>query len=192
MENNTEEQILDRFWTIPNVLSLLRIALIPVIVITYVVQNNNLAAVILVILSFLTDVVDGWIARRFHMISKIGKVLDPAADKLTQAAILICLVFRFPHMIYPAVFIFIKEFTILGFGIYMYRNTGKVKGALWYGKAATGLLYATFAIHLIWPSLPSWLSDLLIILCMAMMIYAFVMYMIRIFNVLNGHDDMRA
>lgn len=50
-------------------------------------------------LSGLTDLADGYIARRFHRISNLGKILDPVADKLTQAAMLICLFTRFPHVL---------------------------------------------------------------------------------------------
>ena len=70
--------------TIPNILSFFRICLLPVIVWLYGVENNYVWAGYILILSGVTDMADGYIARHFHMISNLGKILDPIADKLTQ------------------------------------------------------------------------------------------------------------
>lgn len=86
---NREPQ--NRILTIPNMLSALRICMIPLLVWLYYVKQDYLRTGGLLILSGLTDVVDGFIARRFQMISNLGKVLDPIADKLTQGAMLFCL-----------------------------------------------------------------------------------------------------
>ena len=77
--------------TIPNLLSVVRLALIPVIVWLYSYEKNYYAAIGVILLSGATDIIDGWIARHFNMISDFGKALDPLADKLTQAALLLCL-----------------------------------------------------------------------------------------------------
>ena len=175
----------NRVLTLPNLLSLIRLLMIPVIVWVYIGQQDYIFTLVLVALSLLTDIVDGWIARRFHSISRVGKILDPAADKLTQAAVLFCLVTRFPHMIYPLVFIFVKELTMLWLGFIMYRKTHVIVGAKWYGKVTTGLLYGTFALHLGWIHIPPAVSDVLIILCMIMMAFSFVMYVLRIFAIMK-------
>ena len=91
----TKEEIL----TVPNLLSLVRILLIPVCVYTYIGRKNYTLTAAIVVLSALTDIVDGWIARRFRMTSNIGKALDPFADKLTQIVILFCLVSRYPYIL---------------------------------------------------------------------------------------------
>ena len=85
-----------KIWTIPNLLSLMRIALVPLIVWSYLNLEDGVLAGCLLVLSGATDIADGIIARRFNMISDLGKVLDPVADKLTQGAMLICLVALFP------------------------------------------------------------------------------------------------
>ena len=179
------EETTGRVVTLPNLLSLIRLLMIPVIVWFYIKQQDYIMTLILVALSLLTDIVDGWIARSFHSISRVGKILDPAADKLTQAAVLFCLVTRFPHMIYPLVFIFVKELTMLWLGYIMYRKTNVIVGAKWYGKLTTGLLYGTFALHLGWINIPPVVSDVLIILCMVMMAFAFMMYVLRIFAIMK-------
>ena len=85
--------------TIPNILSLMRICMIPLFVWTYLAKENYMATAAILILSGLTDLTDGMIARRFNMVSNLGKALDPFADKLTQAAIMICLGYRFPRIL---------------------------------------------------------------------------------------------
>ncbi len=81
-------------WTIPNLLSVVRIILIPIFVYLFLIQNYK-ATVIVVFISGMTDLIDGKIARHFNQISKLGKMLDPAADKLTQMALSILLFFHF-------------------------------------------------------------------------------------------------
>ena len=81
--------------TIPNILSLFRIFLIPVFLIIYLTQDNQpyfIISALILLLSGITDVLDGYIARKFKMTSELGKVLDPFADKMTQIAILAALI----------------------------------------------------------------------------------------------------
>ena len=87
--------------TIPNLLSCLRLALIPCFVWAYLVNEDPRMTVLLLLISGLSDVADGLIARHFNMVSNLGKVLDPLADKLTQAAMLVCLTSRYPMMMLP-------------------------------------------------------------------------------------------
>ena len=90
-EKTQQEENLNKVFTIPNILSFFRLILIPVLIWSYVVKKNYAATGWILLLSGLTDIADGFIARRFHMISKLGKILDPVADKLTQATMLFCL-----------------------------------------------------------------------------------------------------
>ena len=100
---------MNKIITIPNLLSFFRICMIPVIIWSYCIKGNPLLAGEILLLSGLTDLADGYIARRFHMISNLGKILDPVADKLTQAAMLLCLFTRFPHMLLLIVIMAVKE-----------------------------------------------------------------------------------
>ncbi len=163
-------------FTIPNLLSMLRIALVPIYVYTYIGRQDYMLTAVLVVLSAITDVADGYIARRFNMITDVGKALDPIADKLTQFSLMLCLLTRFPNMIYPAVLIFIKEITTGILGLVTIKKTGQVKGAAWYGKAATVLIYITMLLHLLWVNIPSVVSDGLILACCAMMLLCFILY----------------
>ena len=80
-----------KIWTIPNFMSFFRLLLVPFIVWAYVGLQNTKLAIILLAVSALTDVLDGRIARRFNMVSDLGKALDPVADKLTQVCVVLCL-----------------------------------------------------------------------------------------------------
>lgn len=163
-------------FTIPNMLSVFRIILIPFIVILYVKYQRYGWTTFLILLSGATDITDGWIARHFHMISDLGKILDPIADKLTQAAILLCLVTRFPKMIYIFLFMAVKE-TLMGItGVLSIRYSGKVHGADWHGKLTTVMLYAMMLVHIVWFQIPAMVSDILLILVAGVMLISLTLY----------------
>ncbi|HJB46287.1 MAG TPA: CDP-alcohol phosphatidyltransferase family protein [Candidatus Mediterraneibacter surreyensis] len=165
-----------RILTIPNLLSFFRLCLIPVFMWLYCVEKNYLWTGIILILSGLTDTVDGIIARKFNMISDLGKVLDPIADKLTQAAMLFCLLTRFPLMIAPLALMVVKEFFMGVTGLLVIRKTGEVFGADWHGKVNTWLLYAMMILHVFWYNIPDTVSRVLIGICVIMMLISLVLY----------------
>ena len=127
-----------------------------------------------------------YIARRFHRISNLGKILDPVADKLTQAAMLICLFTRFPHVLLLIVIMAGKELYMVVSGCLVIRKTGKVHGADWHGKIVTFLLYGTAAVHIIWFHITPMVSDLLIGLCAIMMVISVALYIIQNTRTLKG------
>ena len=147
--------------TIPNLLSAFRILLVPVMVVLYCVEGNYPLTAGVLALSGATDVADGFIARRFHMVSDLGKVLDPVADKLTQAAALGCLLTRFQAMWWVLGVLVGKEIVMTVLGVLVIRHTGQVHGAAWHGKLATCVLYAVIFIHVVWYQIPAGTSALL-------------------------------
>lgn len=120
--------------TVPNLLSLLRLLMIPLFVWLYLNGYKRWTAAVL-ILSGITDVVDGFIARHFGQVSDFGKALDPVADKLTQAAMLLCLISSYPMMIVPFVLLAVKEVFAAVSGLIVIRRTGLVLGAEWHVKS---------------------------------------------------------
>lgn len=174
--------------TIPNLLSLVRLLLIPVIIWLYCIRMDYLGALIVLILSGATDVVDGIIARKCNMVSDFGKILDPIADKLTQFAVLLCLVSRFPNFLVLAVYLAVKE-TVTGImGLIAIKRAGEVHSADWHGKVTTVLLYATMVLHMLWTTIPMEVSNALMILCACMMTYSLVRYLIRYIKMIRGKD----
>jgi len=168
----TKESIL----TIPNLLSFVRLAMIPVIAWAYLGKNDPGLTTLLLVLSGVTDVVDGFIARRFHMISELGKALDPVADKLTQGVMLICLATRRRILFIPVALLAIKEIFTGLCGLMVIRRTGRVLGARWHGKVTTILLYSMMIAFVLWQDMPLWASNAMIAACAAMMLLSCVLY----------------
>ena len=175
-----------RILTIPNLLSLIRILLIPLFVWFYLRKNNIPATVITLLASALTDALDGVIARRFNMISDFGKALDPFADKLTQFAMLCCLLIRFPHMIWLIFVLVVKELYLLYLQLAVIQHTEVVIGSAWHGKLTTALLYAVMLLHLLWQEIPNQLSLALMLLCVVMLLLSGVLYTKRAFQSLKS------
>ncbi len=136
-------------WNIPNALSLLRIALVPAFVALYLLQQDMWAFGIL-LLSGMTDFVDGFIARRFNQITDCGKLLDPLSDKLTQVAVVVCLTTRYTELLPLTVLCFIKELCQGVGGILLLRKKVQAQGAKWFGKVSTVLFYTAMLVVVLW------------------------------------------
>ena len=164
--------------TVPNLLSIVRIILIPFMIYIYLYQKDYFLAACVLAVSYASDIADGIIARKFDMISDIGKILDPLADKLTQASMLICI--SIGHKYGWALFalLFVKEMMVALAGYFAVRRTGVVSGAKWYGKVCTVALNTMFAVLLFIP-LPSEAVELTVMIaCGAFMIVSMVAYVI--------------
>ncbi len=171
-KNSSENKIL----TVPNILTIFRILLIPFIVWTYYTEKHSLTVAILFI-SAVTDIADGWIARHFHMVSNFGKALDPVADKLTQGITLICLLTEYKLMIAMFVLMAVKELVLGIMEIRIIRKSGVVKGANWHGKINTVMIYLTMIAHIVfWETIPPQVSAGMIVCCMGLMTLSFILY----------------
>ena len=133
---------------IPNILTIIRFILIPFIF-TSVVNNDYLAALIIFTISAITDVLDGFIARKFNYITDLGKLIDPLADKLTQVSLLLSLAILkiLPWWIFAIVFI--KECVMVISASFLYKRKDVVVYSKWYGKLATVLFYLAIVVSLI-------------------------------------------
>ena len=162
--------------TIPNLLSLLRLALVPVFTSLYLQDRFHLASIVLAI-SCLTDLMDGFIARRFHMVTDLGKFLDPLADKITQLALLLCLPSRYPLMKSLVPLFLTKEATQCGLAYFHFRQGKMLSGALWTGKISTAILFSSFLGLLVFPQLPFGLVNALVLIDSTVMILALASYL---------------
>lgn len=176
--------------TIPNLLSFFRLCLIPLILWFYCVKEDALWATLLLVLSGLTDIVDGWIARHFNMVSDFGKAFDPVADKLTQIAMLFCLLTRFRLMLLPLCLLIVKELFAAVTGLMTIKKTGNVMGADWHGKVATVLLYGMIGLHFIWYRIPAAVSNVTILLSTTMLLISAFLYGRRNLKVLMEKNDV--
>lgn len=169
---NWKQQIL----TIPNLISIFRIALIPVYLRIYLHADSSddytTAAVILAV-SCLTDLVDGKIARRFNMVTQLGKLLDPVADKLTQLALMICLSAKHEAMRFLLVLFLVKELFQFFAMVGMLRRGKALDGALMSGKVCTTVLFTSLIIMVLCPGMSGRLVNTLTAVCLVFLLLAF-------------------
>lgn len=172
-------------FTIPNMLSMFRIALIPVYIVIYLnagqPEEYFLAGSILAV-SCLTDMIDGKIARKFNMISTVGKILDPIADKLTQFTLTLCLSVKYPVLRYVLLLFVIKE----GFqgivGLVHLFNRKMLPGALPAGKVCTTVLFISLTVLVFFPEMKQEFVDLIAIIDTVFLAHAFIHYIFAYFG----------
>ena len=166
----------NQIFTIPNLLSVVRLLLIPVILWLYIGLDNHHWTIAVIILSGLTDVVDGFVARKFDMISDFGKILDPVADKLTQGALILCLTITYDWMKWLIILFLIKEVAMLIMGYLAIRKEDNVNSAQWHGKLNTVFLYGTMCILILFPAMPIKVANAMIAGCALTITLSFVLY----------------
>ena len=174
-------------FSIPNILSFVRILLIPIFVWLYVTAGTSgeyyLAAAV-VVASGITDFLDGQIARRCNMITEFGKFLDPLADKLTQGTLFLCIAINYPLMwILLAIWLLKDGFmAIMGLVLLKTKQT-KLDGARWYGKVCTAIIYVAVLALLFFPGVfpeGSPASSLLILICIGVMLLSGILYSVAL------------
>ncbi len=167
----TKEQV----FTIPNFMSLFRLVLVPFIIWTYCKDDYDIAAA-LVLVSAFTDIMDGVIARKFNMVSDLGKVLDPISDKVTHAALMVCLATRYSFAWFVFGLLAVKELTMFALGAVAVKRKETVHSAKWYGKLCTVVLESSMFLLILFPGLPKSAAVVLLTLCSAVMIFSLIMY----------------
>lgn len=144
----------DRIATVPNLISLIRILLIPVVVVLLLNPGTEAAGLVLLAFTMATDWVDGYLARRTGQVSNLGKVLDPVADRLALAAALIALVIRGAVPLWAALLVLVRDVVVLVAGLILLTTRGIRIDVRWIGKVATaclmvgipGIAWANFAL----------------------------------------------
>lgn len=162
--------------TIPNILTLVRLACIPWMAKEiYASKGYSGASAALFLGIWFTDILDGWIARRFNQVSDVGKLLDPLTDKIFQitTGVMMCVVGRLPIWV-PAVMI-VKEIIMIAGGAFLYKRK-YVVSAKWYGKITTALLAVAFVIIFFLPEEKVYITPYLFILPIGMMIFSLINY----------------
>lgn len=180
--------------TIPNLLSLFRLALIPVYVVLYLNATTTkeyfLAGTILAV-SCLTDMVDGQIARRFNMISNVGKLLDPFADKATQFTLTLCLSLKYP-ILNPVLALFLAKeiFQLIAF-IINFRRGKALPGSIFAGKICTAVLFVSLIAMVLFPDMNPVLVDAIAATDTVFLAIAFVSYIFAFFGKHTKVQDMK-
>lgn len=181
--------------TIPNLLSLFRLLLIPVYMSIYLSATTPtdyyIAAAILAG-SCLTDLVDGFIARRFNMISNVGKLLDPIADKMTQFTLIVSLAFRYPVLYFLIALFVVKEsFQLIAVGINL-RKKKMLDGALMSGKVCTTVLFTSLIAMVLFPTIKESTVGVIAAIDAVFLLIAFVDYVCAYYGKEPKVTDIKA
>ncbi|MBP3479735.1 MAG: CDP-alcohol phosphatidyltransferase family protein [Oscillospiraceae bacterium] len=165
--------------TIPNLLSLFRLVLIPIYIVIYLnaqdATDYYIAGGILAV-SCLTDAIDGKIARHFNMISTLGKILDPLADKITQLTLVLCLAIRYPVLWILVSLFVVKESFQLVAGFMTLRRGKMLTGALLAGKISTTVLFVSLILLVLMPNLSPVGVNIITAVDCVVLIVAFIGY----------------
>lgn len=177
-----------QIFTIPNLLSTFRIVLTFVFLAAFYQsgasgRSNLLTAIIL--LSALTDFLDGKIARKFNMVSELGKILDPIADKITQGVLILCLMKEYSLLKWLFLLFAVKEAFMGIVGVKVLKKTQENKGAMWYGKVCTAFFYLVMLLLLFIPDMPMNIANTLILACSFFMALSFILYAKRYKDLLS-------
>ena len=162
---------------IPNFLSLVRLGLAPLFALTFFSSSPNAHtwAALVYALAFATDIADGYIARKLNMITKLGRILDPMADKLMTFTVIICVALDGVIPMWAVAVFFCKEALMALGGLLMYRRVRDVNPANWWGKASTGVFFVVLAALVLFPIPRPW-STAMISFALCLTVAALIRY----------------
>lgn len=173
-------------WNASNMLSLLRLLLVvPVAIVLW--QGQVVVALALFVLAVVTDLLDGYLARRLHQISDAGKILDPVADKVFVAAVAVVLVMRDKIPLWFVAAILARDAIILAAGIYAQRKTGVVLPSNYIGKVAVVVICIAGTLGLL--DFVEW-RNIAIGVAVVLMTASLVVYGRRWIRVISGRSEL--
>lgn len=180
----TKKEIL----TIPNMLSIFRLLLLPLIIWFYT-REHYIAALLVLFLSGISDIADGIIARKFNMVSDFGKIIDPIADKLTQGTLLLCIAIKHRIVIVLIAIFALKEILMATLGYLIIRRKDSVNSARWYGKLNTVIIYSTIVLLIVFPNIPKTAVNIMVFTCIAIIVISFILYARFYQKILNDNKQ---
>lgn len=174
-----KKDFVKEYFSIPNLMGYFRLLLVPVYLIVYVNAQSKrdyyIAAGIMLV-SFLTDLFDGKIARKFNMVTDFGKILDPVADKITQGVLVLSFTYRYPAVTALLIVFLVKELIMAVVGAYMLKQGHRMNGAAMHGKICTTVIDITMFILLVIPDIPYMFVNILIFICIVFILISLWKY----------------
>ena len=163
---------------LPNLLSLLRLVLVPVFAVVFLsgVPNATVWGLAVYVAASLTDVLDGYIARHSGQVTMLGRILDPLADKLMGGTVLVCICLKGLVPWWAACIFIIKELMMMSGGIFIYRANQDVPPSNILGKAATASFFAVCVLLLLFPGIPETAATVMIAAALALSVAALIRY----------------
>ena len=182
-------------FSIPNLLSLFRLMIIPVYIVIYLNATEPyqyFTAGGIMVVSCLTDMIDGKIARRYNMITTLGKILDPLADKVTQFALTLCLSLKYP-VLNPVLGLFVvKEIFQMIVGIINLVRGKMLPGALMAGKICTTVLFISLIALVLFPKMNPLLVDAIAYIDTFFLVVSFISYFFAYFGKNSKVQDLKS
>ena len=174
--------------SIPNIISIVRILLVPVFCVMYFTPGMRLASLVVLIASGLSDLVDGYIARKFNQITDLGKVLDPIADKLFHMSTIFCLCIDGVVGYWLLVIVVAKELFMICGGVILYKKNRAVIASKWYGKLSSSLFFSAFVLSFVPVESDSYKIFISCLFAVAVLIsiYALVNYVSKAVSINNA------
>lgn len=189
------KQSLKKVVNVPNTLTALRIVLIPPLVLFLMDQKYIMAGAVL-LLSALSDMFDGLVARKLNQITDLGKVLDPIADKLTLMAIVVCVNLIYPDIRPFVLVLFSKELMMLFGGAFLLRIKVRPPAARWFGKVSTVIFYTSvislILLKAVWGYTNGTLTLVLLSVTTASMLFSLCGYTVMFMRLVRAEDEERA
>lgn len=181
MKKSEVDEVKKDLFTIPNLLCYFRILLVPAFLYVFLNAANRedyLFAAGIILIGGITDFLDGFIARKFNMITQLGKLIDPVADKLMQLAIIAVLAITFPLMRVLIVLFLIKEASMLFGNLYAMKTAHRqLDGAKWFGKVSTAVFYVVSVLLIADPLMEATYRDGMILIAIFFMSLSFLLYL---------------
>lgn len=172
--------MLKELFSIPNLIGYFRVLMLPVFLVNYNRAETaaEFAAVFLLLaVIFLSDALDGYIARKYDMVTNFGKILDPVTDKLVQGTLALAVALRHPRMWVFLVVFLLKEAYMGIMGLYLMRVKKALNGAQWYGKICTAAVDAGVLLLLFGPGMPEAASNGILAVMIAVELFSAGMYL---------------
>ena len=145
------EEVTNKIFTIPNVISFIRLCMVPAFIVL-LLKGNDVAATVLFAFAAATDFVDGQVARRTHCVSKLGQLLDPAVDRILMISGVVCLLIVGRLPLWVVLFVVLRDLFLLAGGAYLLKRYRKRVAVIYPGKVSTTLLFVGFSLLLLnWP-----------------------------------------
>lgn len=164
---------------VPNILSIFRLCLVPVFIIVYFERIEIIgvnAAILIYAVASLTDVLDGRIARKYNLTSKLGKILDPLGDKAMTFAVLLCITIDKIIPLWAVIVFAVKEASMGIGGLLIHRRMNEMPASNVLGKASTVIFFVVTIILMLFRQIPPGVSTAMIGFAIAVMILAFISY----------------
>lgn len=177
--------------TVPNALTLLRIVIIFPMA-RFLLRQNYIVAGALLLVSAVSDMLDGLVARKLHQISDLGKILDPIADKLTLMAVVVCVNVLYPDIFPFVIVLFMKELLMLCGGAFLLKLQLRPPAARWFGKLSTVIFYSSVVslilLKAIWSYTHRALTLTLLTITTISMLFSLCMYTLLFLHMLRERE----